>query len=212
MTTKNLSAKLLLGVGIIAAMGAICTGSALPFAATAGEWSPGAQVEANATATAIAPAIYPTLQYNENVLPELQRVEREEISATTRNAQAWRRNVDQAVGVAKIVAVGSFALACVGVGVGVGGFAGARGVREMRQSALPPTRILIEGPHITEHGTITHTVTGATWNIDTPQDARPDHARLIAPTYKAIPRDVLLELLRMQRIEWERVGEQRLLT
>jgi len=32
---------------------------------------------------------------------------------------------------------GSFALACVGVGVG--GFAGARGVREMRQSACLTT-------------------------------------------------------------------------
>jgi len=206
--TKNLPAKLLAVIGIFFSLGIICPA----MVASVPALDPVRYVEANATATAIAPSIYPTLQYNENVLPELQRVEREEISATTRNAQAWRRNVDQAVGVAKIVAVGSFALACVGVGVGVGGFAGARGVREMRQSALPPTRILIEGPHITEHGTITHTVTGATWNIDTPQDARPDHARLIAPTYKAIPRDVLLELLRMQRIEWERVGEQRLLT
>jgi hypothetical protein len=93
------------------------------------------------------------------------------------------------------VALSSFALACVGIGVGIGGYAGARGVREMRQAALPMTRLLLEGPHVTAAGTITHTATGATWRIDAPQDACSDHARLVSATYEAMPRRAVAELL-----------------
>lgn len=215
MKTKNLPAKLLLLVGGIAALGAMCSGGALPFAATIGEWSPGAQVEADAAEAAIEPALYPTVRYNEEVLPELQDIERDEIAETTRNKQAAQRNVDKAQGVASIAMTGAFAfgvvLASAGVGVGIGGMAGARGVRAMREARLPMTRQLTEGPHVTEYGTLIHTVTGAVVALDAPQDARLDHGHLIAGSYATTPAGMLGQILEIQR-EMQRDGEQRRLT
>lgn len=202
---KNLPAKLLVAVGALAFIGAICTSTAAPFAGTVEEWSPENQVAAQATATAIAPEIEPTRQYIERVLPTQQAVEAQEIEQTTRNAYDWQRKTTAAGSIVKMMVLGAFGVACVGVGVGVGGFASAKGIKEARQAMLPPTRQLAEGPHVTAFGTITHTATGGTWRIDAPSDALPEHARLVSPTYKAIPTNILVDLVNAQRAEWEKV-------
>lgn len=204
--SKNLPALIVLAAGVIglASASAMCTATA-----NAPALDPVRYTEARATETAIAPAVHPTEQYNEIVLPTQQAVEAQEIVEMTRNRYEQIRKFDKAKGAARVVVTWSVAFAIVvstlGVGVGVGGFAGARGVREIRQAALPMTRQLVEGPHITEHGTITHTATGATWQIDAPGDAQPEHARLVSATYQAMPQNVLVELLQRQRGKWQDV-------
>lgn len=87
------------------------------------------------------------------------------------------------------------AVSSIGGGVWLGCRGVAAGMKHLGQARLPMTRHLLEGPHITESGTITHTVTGATWQIDTPQSASPEHARLISATYQAMPPGLLVDLV-----------------
>jgi len=196
--SKITAPRLLIAVAFLAIIGIMCGGVSLPFANTVTEWSPGAQVAANATATAIAPAVYPTVSYNETVLPQIQAEEAAQAVQTVSNSETWRRNVNTVKSIATISVFSSIALgimiASVGIGAGIGTVAAAVGTQRMRYAMLPPTRQLAEGPHVTRNG-ITHTVTGAVWRIDAPQDAIPDHARLASATYEAVPASTVAQLL-----------------
>jgi hypothetical protein len=200
---KNVPAKLLAIIAVIA-----FTGACITAITQAPALDPGAYVEAHATATAIAPALYPTVRYNEEVLPALQDTERKEATSTTGNAAKWQRNIDTASGIARVTMTASFALGItlvsVGAGIGIGGWAAGWGVRSMREATLPLTRQLAEGAHVTEYGTFVHTATGAVVLLNSPQDARPGHGRLIAPSYAATPEEAVMlgRLLERQRQAW----------
>lgn len=101
MKTKNLPAKLLLTLGLIAGVGAMCTGTMLPLA-NAPALDPVRYAEADATRTAQAPQLYATETFNRDVLPTQQAVEAKEIVLTTENRYKWKRFVDQAVALAAI--------------------------------------------------------------------------------------------------------------
>ena len=174
MNTKNLAAKLLLCIGVIAACGAMTTGAAMPFASVARDYSPDNQVKAAGTATAIAPALAPTRTYQERVLPTQQAVEAQEIVSTTRQRYENKRTASTAwlrfrIGVA-VVALGAVVV-----------YAARWSVIWIKQAMEhEPYQVLPGQPlYFPRRAQVTHTLTGASWSMLTEHAADAQHGQLL---------------------------------
>lgn len=121
---KNRAAQALAAILAIIALSGMCFGGALPFAGTVG--TPKDRVEAVGTATAIAPAIVPTVRYNEVVLPTQQAVEANEITETIERKYKNARQWDDFIALCKKAFVGGLTIfAAIAQASGAGALIGA---------------------------------------------------------------------------------------
>lgn len=183
MNTKNWPAKLLLTVGVLACASAMCgglgAGVTAPVAGVVEEWSPGKMVEANATATAIAPALEPTRMYLVHVLPTEQAAEAQEIVETTQRRYANARTASNAWLWLRI-GVGGIALGGVLVFVGSASVERVKRAVEYEPVQVLPDRAL----YLPRRSMSTDPRTGRQTDITTEHKALDDpmHGRLLLET------------------------------
>ena len=122
---QNQGPIILLSLIAIAIAGIICNVSSCSVSKTIGDF-PDELAGAAATRTAIAPAIVPTVRYNEVVLPTQQAEEANQITETTRRKYENKRNWDDSWFECKRVVVkGATILANIGMASLAGAIVGA---------------------------------------------------------------------------------------
>jgi len=142
-------------------------------------------VEAHATATAIAPAIVPTVRYNEVVLPTRQAEEANQITATVRrqyeNARAWNNFVT----ICKKIVLGALVISSAvavagGTGVLIGAFLCYIIERAKRAHAYEPIQVLPDRAlYYPRHHMLTDPRTGMTWEVTTHRPACVTHGTIL---------------------------------
>lgn len=206
---KNIAIALL-AIGTLAIVGQMC--GAIGSVSETVQTMPDELAGAAATRTAIAPAIVPTVRYNEVVLPTQQAEEANQITATVKRRYENARQWDDFKATCKKIAVGTLTIStAIAVASGAGALVGAILCyiieRVKRAKDYEPVQKLPMGAILYPRKQIAaNTLTGASWKITTEYPASIDHGTLLieartGPRFRVAGRNgerhpIVLEALR----------------